>query len=379
MNKLNEMKVLAVLGYGGFFGGERANLKVIKMLNDCGANVECLVLADGGEAFQSTIKTEGFVCHPAKFGPSYFGLSGDPVHYFKNLFGMLRVSIKLYSVAKKFKPDKIYVPNYIQFLYVWPSLFFVKSDVVFRIGDPPENTTLHKCLWSKIISPRVKNFVANSQYTLRCLFNTGVHESKGQVINNCLTRDVEALPSKDVLAEKYIVYAGQINEQKGVDIAVKWAIILCNKYEDVYFKFLGPFDETSEYSKSIIDNIRNSNLSDRIIFLGYEKDILTHFATSYLHICPSVQEESSANVVIEAKCCSVPSIVFPRGGLPELINHKVDGYICESADVDCLVEGLEYFIENQDFQKKACVEAGKSFLSFSEDSIKNKWVRLFTV
>jgi glycosyltransferase involved in cell wall biosynthesis len=65
-----------------------------------------------------------------------------------------------------------------------------------------------------------------------------------------------------------------------------------------------------------------------------------------LTVAPTLAEEPLGNVVVEAKNAARPTIVFPSGGLPEMIEHGVDGYVCSDKSVDALEAAFRaYLIE----------------------------------
>jgi len=383
MNNLTEhenIRVLAILCYEGIFGGERANIQVMKLLRQQGADIECIVVKKGGYKFRSMLKQNGFICHNTHYGPSLFGLS-NPIHYLKNITGMLFTSTKFLSITKSFKPTHIYVPNYIQFLYIWPALFFIKVPVIFRIGDPPEISWMHRVMWTKIISPKVMIFITNSKYTLNRLFQTGVHKHQAKVIRNCITRKDKnnIMDNRGYKGETRIIitYIGQINPQKGVDIAAEAAIKICKLYDNVRFQFFGTLDYNSKYVKTLLQNVAIEQLEGKIKFLGYCNDVVSILRASTLHLCPSIQEESSANVIIESKFAGTPSVVFRKGGMPELINNKINGYICSKANVEGLLEGILYYLEHPTELENASKMAKQSSLMFTEDEIGIEWFKLF--
>ena len=47
----------------------------------------------------------------------------------------------------------------------------------------------------------------------------------------------------------------------------------------------------------------------------------------HVHVCPSRWEEPYGLVAVEAKTVGIPSIIFPSGGLKELIEHGTNGYL----------------------------------------------------
>jgi glycosyltransferase involved in cell wall biosynthesis len=58
--------------------------------------------------------------------------------------------------------------------------------------------------------------------------------------------------------------------------------------------------------------------------------------------------------------CGLPSVVFDTGGIPELIEHMRNGYIARYKDIDDLLTGTNFLINNKDFRKMAGEQARKS-------------------
>ena len=56
-------------------------------------------------------------------------------------------------------------------------------------------------------------------------------------------------------------------------------------------------------------------------------------------------EDNLPNTVIEALACGIPSVAFNVGGLPELIDHRSNGYLAQPFDVKDLAEGIFWVIQ----------------------------------
>jgi glycosyltransferase involved in cell wall biosynthesis len=376
------LKIIAVMGYESCYGAEKANLQVLSLLREAGAVVHCLVRSDGtGEKFIRLATERGFPVHPAGFGPSIFGLHCNLFRYLANVVGMARVSLSLRRLGNQVGATHIYIPNYLQFLYGWPALLLLRLPVVFRIGDPPERSALHQHLWTRVIAPRVSEFVTNSEFTRQRLISVCRRPVRSRVIRNCVaprSLPVEASPETDRWnPAPMITYLGQMNASKGVDLAVEAAMEICQRHEEVCFQFVGVMEPASEFVESIRKGIADAGMSERIKFLPYVSDVVGALRGSVVHLCPSVQDESSANVVLDAKQAGVPSVVFPRGGLPELVAHKVDGYVCGSADAAGLVEGILYFLEDRESWARAAEAARLSVSRHAPAAILPEWVRVF--
>lgn len=62
-------------------------------------------------------------------------------------------------------------------------------------------------------------------------------------------------------------------------------------------------------------------------------------------VAPSEQDNYS-NSVLEALSCGTPVTAFSIGGMPDLIEHKKNGYLCEYQNCQELAQGIRYCIEH---------------------------------
>jgi len=79
-------------------------------------------------------------------------------------------------------------------------------------------------------------------------------------------------------------------------------------------------------------------LTDRIEFLGKQENVNELLAIADLMIMPS-EMESFGLAALEAMACRVPAIATRVGGVPELIEHHVNGLLYEVGDIDGMAAG----------------------------------------
>lgn len=79
--------------------------------------------------------------------------------------------------------------------------------------------------------------------------------------------------------------------------------------------------------------VRNLGLEDRVIFLGKQENLEELYSISDLMLLLS-EKESFGLVALEAMACGVPCIGTNVGGIPEVIEHGVTGYVCELGDIN---------------------------------------------
>lgn len=87
----------------------------------------------------------------------------------------------------------------------------------------------------------------------------------------------------------------------------------------------------------ILSLVRAEGLEDEVAFLGNQEDVVELLSIADLFLLPSA-EESFGLAALEAMACGVPVVATRAGGLPEVIEDGVSGYLCPVGDVPAMVE-----------------------------------------
>lgn len=85
----------------------------------------------------------------------------------------------------------------------------------------------------------------------------------------------------------------------------------------------------------IMDLVKESPYAKEVLFLGKQENLAELYSISDLKLLLS-QQESFGLVLLEAMACGVPCIGSAVGGIPEVIEHGVDGYLVEQGDTDAV-------------------------------------------
>jgi glycosyltransferase involved in cell wall biosynthesis len=176
-----------------------------------------------------------------------------------------------------------------------------------------------------------------------------------------------------------VTYVGQLIKIKGVDIFLRAAVRLLKTHPELYFLIVGGTNLTSAFAFE--QKVREmSEGHQRIVFLGYRNDIDRIFSMSDIHVVPSAYEDPSPNVVVEAKRAGVPSVVFPNGGLPELVRSGVDGYVCTESSLEALMHGITWFLEVPERRINAGRKAREDFEArFGYKRFVDQWAHVFDI
>jgi L-malate glycosyltransferase len=93
----------------------------------------------------------------------------------------------------------------------------------------------------------------------------------------------------------------------------------------------GPDRGTAEHQVAAL------GLSDQVTFLGEQLDLVPWLSVADLFLLPSIQE-SFGMAALEAMACEVVVVASRVGGLPEIIDDGVTGFLCEPDDIDGMVD-----------------------------------------
>ncbi|MBD1207406.1 MAG: glycosyltransferase family 4 protein [Ignavibacteria bacterium] len=144
-----------------------------------------------------------------------------------------------------------------------------------------------------------------------------------------------------------LIYVGQIRYEKGVSHLIEAVSMLLNEGQLVNLTLVGPTSGWThdDFPDQIIKAVQaNPLLFDSVQFIGYVEDVQSRLVASDVHIAPSIVEEAFGLVVIEAKSASIASIVYPSGGLVELVTDGVDGIVCTEKSPDALAVAIRSFL-----------------------------------
>jgi len=83
--------------------------------------------------------------------------------------------------------------------------------------------------------------------------------------------------------------------------------------------------------------VTEQGLSEVVEFVGEQPDVVAWLSSADVFLLPSSQE-SFGMAALEAMACEVPVVATRVGGLPEVIEDGVTGYLCELDDVDGMVD-----------------------------------------
>ncbi|WP_017713117.1 glycosyltransferase family 4 protein [Prochlorothrix hollandica] len=378
-------RVTILLPGNTIFGQERALVALGELIRDCGGNVDFIIHKQWGIGeISNYLENKKFAWEVYPFGTLW--MKNRPKVIFFNLISLFICSCKFLSFKIKRKPDLLICGNYTFTWYILPAIFVTRQKLLFRFGDvlPSHNIVLK--LLNKLILLCSSEVVSNCCYLSNCIsqeFNIDkplVIYNKSALEKKLSHKQVANKKTKNLLDTIKILYVGQISEHKGVDILLNAVtrILESQKYNIELYLVGKPSGVDKEQINSLSLKINDTCklFPEKVHWIRDSNDPVSYYESSDIHVCPSLWAEPSPNVVFEAKSFALPSVIFPVGGLPELVEHMVDGFICKSTSEMGLIEGISYFLENPN-QRNNCSKMAllSSENKFSASSYRHSWLR----
>ena len=88
---------------------------------------------------------------------------------------------------------------------------------------------------------------------------------------------------------------------------------------------------------SLEQRVANEGLNGIVQFVGEQQDLVPWLSASDVFLLASAQE-SFGLAALEAMACEVPVVASRVGGLPEVIDDGVTGFLCPADAVDLMAE-----------------------------------------
>jgi glycosyltransferase involved in cell wall biosynthesis len=101
------------------------------------------------------------------------------------------------------------------------------------------------------------------------------------------------------------------------------------------------------------------------------------YSAADVFVAPSVQE-NLANTVVESLACGTPVVAFDIGGMPDLIEHKNNGYLAKPFEPEDLARGIEWILEDEERKNRISQKAReKAVECFEIKKVAKQYLKLY--
>ncbi|MNN64103.1 N,N'-diacetylbacillosaminyl-diphospho-undecaprenol alpha-1,3-N-acetylgalactosaminyltransferase [compost metagenome] len=123
--------------------------------------------------------------------------------------------------------------------------------------------------------------------------------------------------------------------------------------------------------------VKEFDLDAHVAMLGFRTDIPEILGNIDVLVLPSMFE-GFPMVILESLCAGTPVIASNVNGVPEVVEHNVNGLLVEPRNVEQLVESMKFYLDHPE----SIIEHGKQGQSlvhnhFTKDEMMNKHMNLY--
>lgn len=267
---------------------------------------------------------------------------------FSKLLGFCETWVKLLFILIKNRPDSCYFAITVSGYAFYRDLLLIFLLKIFRINliyhmhnkgvSDKSNIFLHLCylfmyknthviLLSKYLYSDVENYVPKAKVHI-C--PNGIPDFK--------IHDKTAKTKDNVVR---LLFLSNLIESKGIFILLDSLAIINQKGINFRCDIIGGEGDISE--DKLVEYLKKSNLEDRVFYLGkkYGKDKHRVFLKSDIFVFPTFySKECFPLVSIEAMKYAKPVISTNEGGLRDIVEDGITGYIVPQRNINLLVEKI---------------------------------------
>ncbi|WP_416149737.1 N-acetyl-alpha-D-glucosaminyl L-malate synthase BshA [Salipaludibacillus sp. HK11] len=187
-------------------------------------------------------------------------------------------------------------------------------------------------------------------------------------------REVDHMRQKYGIGEKTKVISHISNFRKVKRVQdVVYVFERINQQMDAVLLLIGDGPELTV----IADLVKELGLTDRVRFLGNQKLVAEFLSMSDVNLLLS-EKESFGLVILEAMACGVPVIGTNIGGIPEVIEHGKNGYICPLGDIDEISTHAISLLQDVELQKRMSQSAKvRAISTFHQDLIVSQYEKVY--
>jgi glycosyltransferase involved in cell wall biosynthesis len=235
----------------------------------------------------------------------------------------------------------------------------------------------------KLLSESLTRIIAVTNNVKKSLLSCGVKSNKIELIPLCFddevfnNRSLSDNLSKPDSSFKTILFVGNADRTKGIDIFLKAAKLVLQNYPNVRFMI------TLHESYEVIQNIRalaSRLLGSAVRTEGVVRNMAKLMASVDIVVVPFRSTEGISDiplVVLEAMAIGKPVIATRVGGVTEVIRDRENGLLVKTNDVPDLANAIITLLEDPGFINEISKNAILSAKCFQSTEVSKKLNALY--
>ena len=107
-----------------------------------------------------------------------------------------------------------------------------------------------------------------------------------------------------------------------------------------------------------------------------ENELSDIYNAADVYVTPSLQD-NLPNTVMEALACGLPCVGFNVGGIPEMIEHRVNGYVSEYKSAKDLANGVSWVLQEARYGELEKMSLEKVRKCYSGEVVVERYLQIY--
>ena len=192
---------------------------------------------------------------------------------------------------------------------------------------------------------RIDRIITPSMFMYDKLVESGFPEDQVTFLQNFAKSELLE-SARDDANEKnfenpYMLFFGRLSKEKGIDVLIEaFMRALPGMPADMRLVIAGDGPERDAIEQKLLSFPKAD--AKRIQLVGFQEGpgMRRYIEGAALAVCPSVWRENMPYSILEAFALGVPVVGSRIGGIPELVEEGVTGFLSEPGDIDSLANAI---------------------------------------
>ena len=141
-----------------------------------------------------------------------------------------------------------------------------------------------------------------------------------------------------------------IEHIKGIDTILEAVAILKRQGIEVIFAHIGGLrsntQEQQQYADSLKQMVVALDIEDNVVWLGRRNDVQDILSMADMYVHPS-RSEGLGSALLEASMAGLPLVGSRVGGIPEIVQHGVNGLLVDADNAEQLANTIEQVLASK--------------------------------
>ncbi|TFI54952.1 colanic acid biosynthesis glycosyltransferase WcaL [Mastigocladus laminosus UU774] len=226
-------------------------------------------------------------------------------------------------------------------------------------------------------------FLANCEFFRQRAIKLGCDEKKIIVHGSGIDCSRFSFRTRQPLEDGKISIAttGRLVEKKGIEYGIRAVAKVLKIYPNLEYNIVGD-GALKEHLEQVIIEL---GVAEQVKLLGWknQKEIIHIIDNTHIFIAPSVtakdgNQDAPVNTLKEAMAMGLPVIATRHGGIPELVEDGISGFLVPERDANAIADKLTYLIEHPELWEKMG-KAGRAYVEkhYDTNHLNDELVKIY--